>query len=101
MQEDMTLGSAISEARKKKKLSQKQLADLLKISPQYLNDIERDRRNPSSDEMISQLASNLDLKSDYLHYLNGRFPEAERNAKVDPKQFEKALTAFRKTLVKK
>ena len=48
----------ISGVRKEKGLSQKQLAELVEreeggsISPQYLNDIEHDRRNPPSDHMI-------------------------------------------------
>ena len=69
-------------------LSQKQLAEKIQredgetISPQYLNDIEQDRRAPTSDRLVAQFAEALDLKSDYLHYLNGRFPEKERQAKL-------------------
>ena len=49
----MTFGEVITQARKDKKLSQKQVAaETLKedgqaISAQYLNDIEHDRRKPS------------------------------------------------------
>ena len=51
---DMTsLGRLIASARKDKQLSQKELAALVlkedgeAITPQYLNDIEHDRRSPS------------------------------------------------------
>ena len=104
MTAELSFGSVISEARKKLSLSQKQLAEKIQreddtgaISPQYLNDIERDRRAPTSDHMIAQFADALSLEADYLHYLNGRFPEHERNSKLAPEQFEKAMLAFRKT----
>ena len=96
-----TFGSVISSARKKKKLNQKQLAEKIiredgdPISPQYLNDIEHDRRNPSSNHMIKQFSKALSIKADYLHYLNGRFSETERKRKLTPQQFEKAIVAFR------
>ena len=96
-----TFGLVISTARKKKKLNQKQLAEKITredgdpISPQYLNDIEHDRRNPSSDHIIKQFSKALRIKADYLHYLNGRFPETERRKTLTPQQFEKAIVAFR------
>ena len=53
---DLTsFGRAVASARKEKQLSQKELAGLIRkedgqtITPQYLNDIEHDRRSPSSD----------------------------------------------------
>ena len=55
---DNTFGGAISEARKAKGWALKDLAsrvlreDEEAISPQYLNDIEHDRRSPSSDSMV-------------------------------------------------
>ena len=55
-----SFGSAIASGRKKKGLSQKKLAakitkeDGEAITPQYLNDIEHDRRKPSSDQKNSQ-----------------------------------------------
>ncbi len=105
MAEEKTFGSAVAAARKEKGLSQKDLAQKIKredsdesISPQYLNDIERDRRSPSSDHMVKQFASVLDLNADYLHFLNGKFPEAERHKSLTPQQFEKAMIAFRKNV---
>ena len=97
-----TFGRFIAEARKKLTMSQKELAaNILRedgepISPQYLNDIERDRRNPSSDHMVKQFATVLSLDADYLHYLNGRFPEAERKAKLTEQEFRQGILAFRR-----
>jgi len=57
----MTFGQAIINARKAKQMSQKQLASLIikedgtPISPQYLNDIERDRRNPPTTSLLASL----------------------------------------------
>lgn len=99
----VTFGAYISEARKRKGLSQKELALLVRreeddkcISPQYLNDIEHDRRSPSSDHLIQQFAAALDLKVDYLHYLAGNFPEEIRKRHLSEDQVEKAFMAFRK-----
>ena len=56
-----TFGRAISNARKAKGWALKDLAakvlreDEVAISPQYLNDIEHDRRSPSSDRMVQYL----------------------------------------------
>jgi hypothetical protein len=44
------------------------------ISPRYLNDIEHDRRSPSSDRMVQQFADALGIDRDWLYYLAGRFP---------------------------
>ncbi|MGI4765522.1 MAG: helix-turn-helix domain-containing protein, partial [Janthinobacterium lividum] len=82
-----TFGSYVSKRRKELGLSQKDMAglvlreeDLKPISPQYLNDIERDRRKPSSDHLVRQFASALDEKNaDYLFYLVGTIPEEFRS----------------------
>ena len=76
-EEPVTFGQAISAARRKLGMSQKQLAERIRreeeedgsISPQYLNDIEHDRRSPSSDHMIQQFSRALDLSENYLCYL--------------------------------
>jgi len=107
-QELVTFGSYIAEARKKLSISQKELAarilreeDQQPISPQYLNDIERDRRNPSSDHLIQQFAKVLKIDPDYLHYLAGRLPEEIRRKNLPVEAVKEAFTAFRKTPQKK
>jgi transcriptional regulator with XRE-family HTH domain len=76
---DITFGQAISKARKEKSLSLKDVADRVRreedgepISPQYLNDIEHDRRSPSSDWLVKQFAEALDIDADWLYFLAGR-----------------------------
>jgi len=99
-----TFGRAISEARRAKGWSQKELATrILKedgqpITPQYLNDIERDRRNPSSEHMVQQFAAVLDQSIDYLSWLVGKLPSSIRRENVRPEQVESAFQAFRKAL---
>ena len=96
-----TFGGAISEARKAKGWALKDLAsrvlreDKEAISPQYLNDIEHDRRSPSSDRMVKQFADALGIDRDWLYYLAGRFPEDVRNKKLSEKQVAEAMVAFR------
>ena len=90
MDRDITFGRALAQARKDKKMSQKELAALIKreegtpISPQYLNDIEHDRRSPSSDHLVKQFAELLGIDLDYLYYLANRLPEDIRKSGLSP-----------------
>ena len=99
-----TSGQAISAERKKLGLSQKDLAahikkeDGMPISPQYLNDIERDRRNPPSEYLLNQLADVLKLPREYLVFLAGEMPSEFRNQPHEPERVQAAFQAFRKTL---
>ncbi|MDR7039120.1 transcriptional regulator with XRE-family HTH domain [Methylobacterium sp. BE186] len=99
-----TFGSFILQKRKEKGISQKVLAtrilreeDGKPISPQYLNDIERDRRNPTSDHLINQFASALDLQAEYLFYLAGTLPQDVRAAGAKPEEVVRFFNAFRKS----
>lgn len=99
---DQTFGRAISTARKKLGWSQKELAGKVRredgepISPQYLNDIEHDRRSPSSDHMVQQFADALSISADWLYYLAGKFPADVRQRKLTPQDVSKAMVAFRR-----
>ena len=73
MANDQTLGAVIREARESAPLTQAMLANHAGISPQYLNDIERDRRTPS-EPVANALALALGLEMEWLSYLCGRFP---------------------------
>lgn len=101
MSNDITFGGAIAQARKDKGMSQKELAALIKreddaaISPQYLNDIEHDRRSPSSDHLVRQFAEVLEIDLDYLYYLADRLPEDIRKSGLSPKQVSELMMAFR------
>lgn len=67
-----TFGRIIADARKAVGMSQKDLAARTRkegggsISPQYLNDIEHDRRNPPSEFIIEQIAGHLGLSKEHL-----------------------------------
>lgn len=100
----VTFGSYIAEARKALQMSQKELAQCIlreedeqPISPQYLNDIERDRRNPSSEHLIRQFAKILKIDADYLHYLAGKLPEEIRQKNLSEEAVKQAFMAFRKS----
>lgn len=98
-----TFGKIISAARKEKEMNQKQLAEAIKredgetISPQYLNDIEHDRRVPST-EIIKQIAEVLDLDADYLHVVARKWPDDLPVGTATPKQVQQAMVAFRKKI---
>lgn len=104
MTHQATLGQTIAGARKELKLSQKELAAKIRrededgsITPQYLNDIEHDRRVPTS-FLIGQFAAVLKTDADYLHFLAGRVPDDLRRLTVDQKQFASSMVAFRRSL---
>jgi transcriptional regulator with XRE-family HTH domain len=98
----MTFGQLIAEARKASNLSQKELATLIKkedgeaISPQYLNDIERARRNPPSDFLIEQFAKELKIDVARLYYLAKKIPADVAPSKENEKHFVAAFKAFRR-----
>lgn len=97
-----TFGREITKARKAKGWTQKQLAEAVRredgepISPQYLNDIEHDRRIPAG-EVIRALASALDADSDYLHYLAKKWPDDIADASLEPEQVRELMFAFRQS----
>lgn len=84
-------------------MSQKELAskilkeDGLPITPQYLNDIEHDRRSPSSDHLVTRFAQMLSLDREYLFFLAGRVSPEMREKPLTQKDFKTAMVAFRKS----
>lgn len=102
----MPFGQIIIDARKRLGISQKQLAERIKkedgepISAQYLNDIERDRRNPPSEHLIAQFATKLRLSKNYLMAAAGTLPDDLRQLVNDssPQAVERAFQAFRKNI---
>ena len=101
MNNDTTFGYVIGRARKDKGMSQRELAACVEresgvsISPQYLNDIEHDRRSPSSDHLVKQFAQVLEIDLDYLYYLADRFPEDIRNSGLSQEKVSELMMAFR------
>lgn len=100
----MSFGEVISKRRKELRLSQKSLADQIMkedgqpISPQYLNDIEHDRRNPSSDHLIQEFARVLDLRPEVLYFNAGQLTEDLRESPVDAERVVEAFEAFRRVI---
>ena len=101
----MTFGQRISEARKKMGLSQKELAaKILKedgkpISPQYLNDLEFDRRNPPGEHLIERFSKVLNIPHEVLYYAAGELvPGDVKGVNADQEKVVKAYSAFRKVL---
>ena len=99
-----SFGRMIASRRKELKMSQKDLAARIRkedgepITPQYLNDIEHDRRSPSSDHMVKEFARVLDMKADVLYLVAGRVPGDIKRDKISPQKMEKAVALFRKAL---
>jgi len=101
----MTFGHAIAAARKAMGLSQKELAALVikdedggAISPQYLNDIEHDRRSPTSDHLIRQFAVQLRIDEGVLFLLAGKIPDDLRRQVTDPAKAAEAFMNFRRAI---
>ncbi len=98
----MTLGREIARLRKQLGWTQKDLAsrtlkeDGVPISAQYLNDIERDRRVPSS-HVLDQLAAQLGASSDDLHFLSGQVHPDLVTGAASQERRELAYKAFRRT----
>jgi transcriptional regulator with XRE-family HTH domain len=87
----VTLGGKIAERRRAQRLSQRQLSERIfrddgtPISPQYLNDIERDRRVPP-DYLLRRFAEQLGMDVEYLVFLAGRVP-ASLSYLTDEREF--------------
>lgn len=89
-------------------MSQKELATAIRVedelgneramSPQYLNDIEHDRRSPSSTVLVEQFGKILGLDRDYLLFLADRWPESLRQSITNEEQFSQVMQAFRRSV---
>lgn len=100
-----TVGQTIREARVKAGMTQKDLAAKIMrkeegreeekaITPQYLNDIEHDRRTPP-EYILRQIAKILDLGADHLVFLAGSVPEYLR-PQITEESARQVVRLFRK-----
>ncbi len=100
----MGLGDIIADNRKKLGLTQKYLAQCIKkedgkpITAQYLNDIEHNRRSPSSPVIIERLAKALHLEPEVLYFQAGTIPSDLLRKRVTNEKVVAAFEAFRKKL---
>lgn len=99
-----TFGTYIATRRKDHGMSQKELSQRIlreedgkPISPQYLNDIEKDRRQPTSDHLIHQFAKALQAEPDYLFFLSGTIPSDIRARGASQEEVVEHFKAFRKS----
>jgi transcriptional regulator with XRE-family HTH domain len=98
-----TFGQVLGEARRSAGYNLKYVAERIKkedgesISLQYLSDLEKDRRNPPSDEMMEQLIKVLKIPREFL-YLSARRLPAEVVNPSNAVQAKNALDAFKKAL---
>jgi transcriptional regulator with XRE-family HTH domain len=79
----MTFGERIKTERMRQRMSQKGLATLAQVSPQYLGDIEHDRRGAPSDDVIDRLAAALGCSADLVYFWAGRLPPQLRDTDAD------------------
>jgi len=97
-----TFGQALTEARKKAGITQRELAARLKredgrpVDPPYLNAVEHDHRYPPEDSVIEQIAKILGISADVLYFHANRQPPDVKGADQD--RLEAAYRAFRKAL---
>ncbi len=102
-----TLGQAIADARKALGISQRELAAKIEkeeggaISPAYLNDIEHDRRSPTSDVLIRRFAKVLAEDEGYLFVLAGKIPDDLRSRAKNRDSIIDGYAAFRRTITGK
>jgi transcriptional regulator with XRE-family HTH domain len=100
----MKFGRIIASAREREGINQKQLAGrILKedgrpISPPYLNDIEHNRRTPSSDHMIEQFAEALDIHPELLYYAARKIPASAYKVTAGEDRVIAAFEAFQRVL---
>lgn len=103
MEKHSTLGSVLADARKKTQKSLREMAERIQkengtpITPQYLNDIEHERRTPSP-AVLEQLAAAYGFGADYLCLLAGTLPKDLHGKAGSEKASLEAWRAFRKKL---
>ncbi len=71
----LTFGSIVRAERVKKRISLRELARRLEISPTYLSHIEVDRVPPPMADKVTKLASELNLDASHLMKSAGRWDE--------------------------
>jgi len=101
-----TFGTFIRQRRKSLGLTQRQLAARVRfedghsISEPYLNEIERDLRNPPRAHIIQQFATAIEVSPDVLFFLVGRLPDDLQELDVTHEEVVGAFRAFRQALEK-
>lgn len=66
---EQSFGEFIASKREEKKITLREMARLLKITPPYLSDIEKDRRNPPDKEKLDEISVILSLSEEECSYM--------------------------------
>ena len=66
---EKSFGRFIAKKREENRITLREMARLLKITPPYLSDIEKGRRNPPEREKLDQIAKILFLSTDERRYM--------------------------------
>ena len=91
----MNFGSRIKELRKKRNISQRELAQKAGIDFTYLSKIENNKAEPPSEDLVRNLAKELECDPLELIYLSQRVPSEDQKTIIEsPKEWQ---LIFRKT----
>ncbi len=102
MKRRLTFGQTIATLRQQNGLNQRELAAKVRkedgraISQQYLNDIENDRRNPTGESLLREMAKALNTDAAFLMWLSGQVPPELRDAVSDPQDLARLITSVTK-----
>lgn len=66
---EQSFGEFIASKREEKKITLREMARLLKITPPYLSDIEKDRRNSPDKDRLDEIAAILFLSEEECSYM--------------------------------
>lgn len=83
MYDEMSFGEFIAKKREEKKITLREMARLLKITPPYLSDIEKERRNPPDKDKLDELANILSLSEDECRYMYDLAGKKRNSISVD------------------
>lgn len=83
MYNEMSFGEFIAKRREEKKITLREMARLLKITPPYLSDIEKERRNPPDKDKLDELANILSLSEDECRYMYDLAGKKRNSISVD------------------
>lgn len=90
----MNIGETIKSIRKRKGLSQQELATLSGISQTYLSQIEKSERQSPTIDVLQKISEALDLPYPVLEFLTIDLSKVENRKLVAFKKIESALNAL-------
>lgn len=90
----MNLGETIKEIRKRKGLSQQELARLSGISQTYISQLEHEENRNPSVEILSKISEALDLPYPVLAFLTLDYDDIATNKRDAYKKIEPAVNAL-------